>query len=758
MRAFAHSLLLISTLFILAACGGGESLERSDTGTNATGSNTGTTGGTDEQETDPVYSVLVDTKNSAGEDDKNLTQDNVLTISASVTDENGNPKSDTLITFSLSDDNLASFGNDTGTARTDENGLASITLSVGSAAGDGTITATTADGEVGTTTFSSTGTAQISAKPDSLNLYTDKVQLPSSGSDSAQLTALVKNAQSVLMEGQNVAFSAPGESGVEIQVDQAQTDASGRALATLTTRNNAQNRTVQITATVGELTQTLEVAITGTEVTVNGPKSVILSQPAEMTLRVQDSDGVPLANQSIDVVAEHGELSQKSDNPEFASAMSVTTESNGQVTVLYQGVKSGEDAIKASALNANTEFKLTVQEDDFAFVNLPVKDIPLNTQQPMTILWSKENSPFAGGNVTFTTSRGIISAADDNTDANGSARFTIESNNAGLAAITATGVDSDGEEVTAQVQIEFVATEPATVQADATPDILGPDGQTSTITAIVRDIRGNLVKDATVSFVVDDVSTGSISPSQSTTDSNGVASTVFTSGSVTSEDSVVVTASINSSLEDTVVLTVANRPFDIVIGTGNRIESPDTTTYLKRFSVFVTDSAGRPIQGESLNVTATPIKYSENGKFYKGGWEWDDSLSKWKLSASYTACPNEDLNGNGNLDANEEFKEDGKQVVGNGDGMLTPGNVGSVTFDGEGVTDENGQAVIEYRYPKQYGAFAEVEISVFARSTRSEAMAYTRYKLGVASEDLSSKDSPPPYSPFGLSNNCLDTL
>ena len=122
--------------------------------------------------------------------------------------------------------------------------------------------------------------------------------------------------------------------------------------------------------------------------------------------------------------------------------------------------------------------------------------------------------------------------------------------------------------VSALTQIEFIATEPDTLIADASPDILGPDGQTSTISAVVRDINGNLVKNSVVNFSVSDVSTGFVSPSQATTDSKGIATTVFTSGSVSSEDDVVVTASVadDSAIFDDVFLTVGSRAFDIVIG------------------------------------------------------------------------------------------------------------------------------------------------------------------------------------------------
>jgi len=298
--------------------------------------------------------------------------------------------------------------------------------------------------------------------------------------------------------------------------------------------------------------------------------------------------------------------------------------------------------------------------------------------------------------------------------------------------------------------VEFVATVPATLLADATPDILGPDGQKSTITAIVRDVNGNLVKNAVVAFNVDDTSTGSITPSQATTDSNGVASTVFTSGAVTSEDAVVVTAQVarDTAVSDSVVLTVGDRPFDISLGTGNLLQSPDESTYLKEFTVFVTDSAGRPIEGEALTVSATPVKFSADGVYRKGTWAWNDEKSLYFAVVNAT-CPNEDINANGILDAGEDNNEDQ---------LLTPGIVGSVRFAGEGVTDENGQATVQYRYPREYAVFTDIELAVFTRSTGSETSAYSRYTLGIAASDITTEASPPPSSPFGTSADCGDTL
>ena len=731
MHALLKSLTLISTMILLVACGGGGSVSRD----GDTGGNTGGGGGT----TEPTISISMDVQDSDGNTNRDLTINNPLTVIATVSDSNGDAVTDTLVTFSLSNSELAVFSNDTGTARTNENGVATINLTVGTLAGDGQITASIASGEKGTTTFSSSGSGGGSVQPATLQLFASTVQLPSSGSDDVELIALVKNEQSVLMEGVEVSFSVSNSADVELQLIQPTTAADGTARALLSTQNNATNRTVTVTAQTGTLVQTVDVAIFGTEVTINGTSSIILNDSVDLTLRVQDSDGVAIPNQTVAVMAQNGTLSEGS----------VVTGTDGQATVTYTGSVSGDDVITASSLNAETEFTISVQEDEFTFINTPDNDIPLNTNQALTVRWNKDGGPFAGGNVSFTASRGsIVSGGTGTTDANGEASFTIASTNAGVSSITATGEDANGNEVSARVEIEFVATVPDTIQADASPDLIGPDGQTSTITAIVRDAEGNLVKGAVVSFNVDDTSTGSISPSQATTDSNGVASTIFTSGSVTSEDAVVITAAINGmpAVSDTVTLTVGNRAFDVSIGTGNIIISPDNATYMKEFSVFVTDSVGQPVQGVALTVSATPVKFANDGVYRKGVWSWTGSV--WQPVATAT-CPNEDINANGILDVGEDT---------NNDDFLTPGIVGSISFAGQNVTDENGQAIVEYRYPRGFAAWYEANIRVFAQSTGSEASASLYFRLSAAADDLDDEAESPPPSPFGSNSVCTDTL
>lgn len=690
-----------------------------------------------------------------GNENNTLNETTPLTVIATVRDGDGNPMADQLVTFTFNQADLAEFDNDAGTALTSADGTASIGLLVGQNSGSGQVIATLAGGETSQVGFVSEGAQQVEQRPSSIELFASAIQMSSSGSDDVELIALVKNDQSVLLEGIDVSFSVPSSDGVELQITQGTTEADGTARALLSTRNNATNRTVVVTAQTGELSQNVEIEIVGTEILINGATSIILNDSVELTIRVQDSDGVSIPNTDVALSATSGTLASDT----------VRTGANGQATVQYTGTQSGEDTVTATALNASGTIDITIQEDQFTFTTVPSDEIALGDTETLVVTWNKDGSPFAGGTVTFTASRGVIDGASTvTTDASGQASFDISSSNAGISAITASGIDSDSNEVTARTEIEFIATVPDSIQTDATPDQIGPDGQTSTITAIVRDPSGNLVKGAVVSFNVDDTSTGSISPSQATTDGNGIASTVFTSGSVTSEDAVRITAAVSgTSVQDEVTLTVGQRAFDVSIGTGNIIGVPDDATYLKEFAVFVTDAVGQPIENVELTVSATPIKYANSGVYRKGAWSWTGT--SWVIS-SFLDCPNEDsidpngildlgadtTNRNGTLDMDDDSNGNGILEPGedlNDDGFLTPGIVGSITFKDTNLTDENGQATIELRYPKEFAGWYEAEITVFAQSTGSEASAATNFTFSAAATDLDDVAEVPPPSPFG---------
>ncbi|MEP2651645.1 MAG: Ig-like domain-containing protein, partial [Paraglaciecola sp.] len=342
---------------------------------------------------------------------------------------------------------------------------------------------------------------------------------------------------------------------------------------------------------------------------------------------------------------------------------------------------------------------------------------------------------------------GNIINSDSVTDVNGQVTVTLGSDNAGFASLSATGIDGEGNQVSASTEVEFIAADANSIIVDATPDSVGPDGQTSTITAVVRDEEGNLVKGKVVNFLVDDVSGGNISVNQSTTDSSGIATTVYTSNAVSTFEAVKVYATVDGSspeVSEFVSLTVGNRAFDISIGTGRLIDIPTDSSYSKEFSVFVTDPNSNPVENVDLTFSATPEKYNQGGVFRKGYWIFDDDLDVWYSFVTAT-CPNEDIDGNGILDDGEDL---------NGDGQLTPGNV--ATIPASGLSDENGQMLIEVSYAKQFGAWVDITIAVNGESAGSEDSETQNFSLTVAATDLTDEASPPPSSPYGRSTSCFD--
>jgi hypothetical protein len=95
-----------------------------------------------------------------GQPSTELNDSNPLTLTTTAIDSNGDPVANTLVTYSFQPAGLAIFGNDSGTASTDANGIAIIDILVGENSGAGEIVATLSSGETQTTTFYSAGSAE----------------------------------------------------------------------------------------------------------------------------------------------------------------------------------------------------------------------------------------------------------------------------------------------------------------------------------------------------------------------------------------------------------------------------------------------------------------------------------------------------------------------------------------------------------------------------------------------------------------------
>src|SRR5690606_15786774 len=110
-----------------------------------------------------------------------------------------------------------------------------------------------------------------------------------------------------------------------------------------------------------------------------------------------------------------------------------------------------------------------------------------------------------------------------------------------------------------------------------------------------------------------DATGGSLSAGSAVTDSNGLASVVYSSKNVSGEDGITISATLaeDTNITGSVSLTVGDRAFDISLGTGREIQVVNEATYLKTFVAFVTDANSNPVENAELTVSGTPVKYTQ---------------------------------------------------------------------------------------------------------------------------------------------------
>ncbi|MBO9490704.1 Ig-like domain-containing protein [Endozoicomonas sp. G2_1] len=676
------------------------------------------------------------------------------TITATVARGN-TPIANELVTFTLSNSELANFSPESGTSMTNAEGQATIQLNAGGTAGAGQVTAQVGDISSRPVTFTSAGDGNSSNGPqvDDLRIFASSQQLASSDSQAITLTAVAKDNNNNLVSGAEITFSSTTGS---IEVTRSTTEANGQATAVLTTPAEPANRVITVTAVNSTNSDSVDIDVVGTSIVLTGSSSLAIGDNTGYIVRLLDSDGTGIANTAVNLST----TDQSTTDPAGAVASitlpdSVTTDATGQATFTAVGASGGTNTITATALGATIAQNVAIQADSFVFTSFnngdgtvvnpsatPAPTIPevlLSDSATLRLAWTRNNTAVTNANVRVTTTRGTANSTNLTTNANGEVEVQLSSTQAGRALVTLAGTDN-AISLSNQLEFEFVAETVDTIEAQASPNSIGPNQQTSTISVVVRDASGNLVKNKTIDFSLTDTSGGTIFPASAVTDSNGAASTVYTSNSVSAQNGVIITATVNEdpSRSATVNLTVAERELFIALGTGNSLMQLDPTTYRKQYSVFVTDADSNPVDNQVVTISAIPERY------YKGQWVkvFDDGeFVNWAANYSTPAgCDNEDQNTDGILDVGEDT---------NGDGRLTPGNVVAATADV--TTDSNGRAVINIDYAESFAQWVDIRLVASAQVQGTENQQQTIFTLPVLAADVANEDQEPPTAAIGLS-------
>lgn len=602
-----------------------------------------------------------------------------------------------------------------------------------------------------------------------------------SNAESVEITAVVKDANNVLLPDAPVTFSATNNGS--LAVASATTDENGRATARLSNGSDLSLRTITVGVTSGTASGTVSVAVVNTAVTINCPAETLsLGATDTCNVIVKDSKGAGIAGVPVAVVSSSGNT---------LSSASLTTGVGGGVSLTLTATQAGADNITASALGAQGVDTVTVPGvagNNFT-ITTPASDganVPLGTSQQITATWTVSGVPQNGQTITFTSTRGTLSSATATT-VGGQASVTVSSTTAGIATITA----STPTGLQATRQLEFVATQPATVDLQAEPFTVRTSAQ-SQLTAVVRDAIGNLVKNQVVSFqIVTDPTGGSLAVAQGTTDSQGRVVSAYTAGLVSSAvNGVRIRATVLGTspvVSDDVTLTVAGQALAISLGTGNELFEPTSATFAKEWVIFVTDADGNAVPNKPVQVSIRSVNYRK-GELVLGSCGGDDCWVKARppltpAEGAEQICVDEDagvgpdatgaLNGildsidlddSGTIEPNET--EDF-----NGSGLLEAGNIalvaavpanapsnnpcGSAGSQGQAATVTTGNAGtarVCVFYPQNYNLWLDVRIAAKASVAGTEFSKSQTFQLDALATDINNTDASPPgqVSPFGL--------
>ena len=594
-----------------------------------------------------------------------------------------------------------------------------------------------------------------------VKLVFSSTELASAGLPGGEVavTALVKDGANLALPNAKISFAA--DSGILGSADSV-TDKNGQARALLGTGGANGNRPITVTATVGARSGSGTVAVTGSTVELLGPSALLQGQGADFTVTVRDSARRPVAGAAVSYGTGAGNSLRVKDGGAAVS------NAQGQLLLRLTAGSLGKDAVSAGALGASAAQAYAVAGSDLRLSPAISQDasgadvlpeISTLACQAIDVRYDKAGVA-QSGSASLSTSRGSLFGDSGCSQAlppsltfnNGNLpRSYLQSAHAGVATVTAAVAGGP----TAQTRLEFVAplsgasklavqAEPAVLRASTAAS----GEQASVISAVVRDgAANNLVKNAPVVFtIVSDPSGGFLRQAGRVyTGSDGLARAVYVAGPADSgRDGVLIQARIDGAAQAAasgqVSLTVARQALSIKLGTGNQVREYSASVLQKEFAVFVSDSAGNAVPGVAITAAAWPSRYA------KGYYVWEADKPEfpdtgvWRLALPHYSCPNEDVLRNGIYDAAYDR---------NGNGVLDPGI--PLTVSASGPSDALGMATVTVSYPRNYGSWVQLALTVRGTVSGTEASTTAELPLATLASDFSARRVPPPgrISPYG---------
>jgi hypothetical protein len=600
----------------------------------------------------------------------------------------------------------------------------------------------------------------VVATQQNITLLTSSPQMNSDNTKPVTITAIVQDANNKVLTGVPINFTASSGliaavqttagAGATPPVAAGTTDVNGAAQAKLTTPGNPLNRIITVTATAGATSATIQISVAGTQLTVNGPTSLVQNAQGNYSISLTDGGGNGIAGQTVTLTSANGNTL----NP-----TSVTTNATGTATFTMTAVNSGNDTITGTWQTITGTAPVAVSNQNFT-ITAPAAgtNIPVNMSVPVTISWSASGAPVTNGKVYLTSSRGTLSVASSPvTNGALSTAVTISSTTAGAGIISATAVDNAGNTVaTATATVNFLATIPYAISVQASPSTVALNGATSKLTATVTDPTGNPVQNVTVDFTLSDSTGGSLSASSDTTKAQGQATVTYSSSTISSKpNGVTVTVQVqNTNISATTTLTVGGQTVFLSLGTGNTIVELNQTQYELPYTVQAVDAAGNGVAGVHVTFSIQSVAYAP------GFMSWHAApINSWYYYTMYTVssnylqagfCPPTTVNEyNGSINPTPP-PAGVTPVVTNIPGSVASTDVGAVD------TGTNGTAPVNVIYPKDHAFWVIAALTATATVSGTQSSTTASFILPGALVDYDTQTVMPPgqTSPYGTSTTC----
>lgn len=625
----------------------------------------------------------------------------------------------------------------------------------------------------------------VTASSLSLMLGASVPSIKTDGSNSATITASVIDSFRAPVSGQKVTFSVPtgllGTSSGDSKTDGTVT-IPFTALS-LAGKADRTNRTEVVTASIvgTAVTAQIPIQISGSTLTLVPSKSTAqVGEAITLTATTYDAATVGVNAQST-----RFSVDSRSTGAGTLSATTATTGTSGSTpAVTLTATAPGSVIINADWLNAagsstvTTSTIIIVTSVDTSFEVISPTTNPtslaLSDFKAIDVSVPTSISGVPVANVRFATTLGTWSnpGAGKTSTKTPVAKKVSETLTAGAysgnANIQIDALDSSGKVLATLNRVFALSAAKGTlISLQASVATVAPSAggttNSTTLTATVRDAAHNTVGNAPVLFeIVNPTGSGEqINPVVVYTNSNGVAVTTFTSGSVSTVGGLQIKGSLVGvvpEVSDSKTINVSGTSVSVTLGQSNQVASSDNgTTYTLPMSVLVVSSTGGAVSGATVTLSAFPTHY------YRGSRDLKEPSSptfctiiptKAKLAVPGTsvtvgetiAFPNEDVNENDILDPSEDYDPIGDD---RGLGSITPPHAAAGTLPPTVVTNTNGVGGFNLIYLKNYANWVDTRIQAKVVVNGTEFVNELKFNLPVASGDRI-PDCTLPNSPFGL--------